>query len=75
MVLHRNRHAEGDAVLARLNDAPVESPRVQETRLEILMSIEAELEARATLHWKQFVTFGIVDKTLLRIIRRLSIYF
>jgi hypothetical protein len=70
----RNRHTEGDVVLVRLNDAPVESLRVQETRLEILMTIEAELEASASLHWKQFVTFGIVDKTPLRIMRRLSIY-
>lgn len=59
-------------MLARLNNAPVDSPQVQQTRLKILTAIEAELEANAR---KQFITLGIVDQTPVRIIRRLSICF
>jgi hypothetical protein len=71
----RNRRAEGDAVLSRLNDAPVDSPQVQQTRQAILLAIEAELEANASLHWKQFVTFGVVDKSPMKIVRRLCMCF
>ena len=71
----RNRWEEGDAVLARLNDTDVQSEKVQNTRTEILASIEAELEANASLHWKQFLTMGIVDNTRMKIIRRLSMCF
>lgn len=71
----RNRWEEGDATLARLNDSEIESPQVQQTRREILSSIEAELEATASLNWKQFLTMGIVDKTRLKIVRRLCICF
>lgn len=71
----RNREAEGDAVLCRLNDAPLESPLVQKTKQEIMVAIEAELEASASLHWKQFLTMGITDKTELKIVRRLCICF
>ncbi|OAG06873.1 MFS transporter [Paraphaeosphaeria sporulosa] len=71
----RNRWEEGDAVLARLNDTPVESEQVQNTRREILAAIEAELEANSSLHWKQFLTMGIVDNTRMKIIRRLCMCF
>ncbi|KAJ4363028.1 hypothetical protein N0V83_010146 [Neocucurbitaria cava] len=71
----RNRFEEGDAVLAQLNDTPVESEKVQYTRREILAAIEAELEANSSLHWKQFLTMGIVDKTRMKIIRRLCMCF
>ncbi|KAF2636797.1 MFS transporter [Massarina eburnea CBS 473.64] len=71
----RNRWEEGDAVLARLNDAPVDSEQVQKTRTEILTAIEAELEANSSLHWKQFLTMGIIDNTRMKIIRRLCICF
>ena len=71
----RNRFEEGDAVLARLNDAEVESEKVQYTRREILLAIESELEASASLHWKDVLTMGIVDKTKMKIIRRICIYF
>ncbi|KAF2015036.1 MFS transporter [Aaosphaeria arxii CBS 175.79] len=71
----RNRWDEGDAVLARLNDAPVESEKVQATRREILGAIEAELEANSSLHWKQFLTMGIVDNTRMKIVRRLCMCF
>ncbi|CAO2652816.1 Nn.00g022270.m01.CDS01 [Neocucurbitaria sp. VM-36] len=71
----RNRFEEGDAVLAQLNDAPIESEKVQYTRREILAAIEAELEANSSLHWKQFLTMGIVDKTRMKIIRRLFMCF
>ncbi|KAK4569393.1 hypothetical protein LTR86_003156 [Recurvomyces mirabilis] len=70
-----NRWEEGDATLAQLNDADVSSEKVQRTRQEILASIEAELEANASLNWKPFLTMGIVDKTRLKIIRRLSMCF
>jgi len=71
----RDRLAEGDAVLAKLNDAEIESEKVQHTRREILVSIEAELEANASLHWKQFLTMGIVDNTRMKIIRRICMCF
>ncbi|KAF2727734.1 hypothetical protein EJ04DRAFT_557195 [Polyplosphaeria fusca] len=71
----RNRFDEGDAVLARLNDAPVDSERVQETRREIMLAIESELEANSSLHWKDFLTMGIVDRTRMKIIRRLCMCF
>ncbi|KAK5107240.1 hypothetical protein LTR62_001594 [Meristemomyces frigidus] len=67
----RNRWEEGDATLAQLNDAEITSEKVQRTRREILISIEAELEANASLSWKQFLTMGVVDKTRLKIVRRL----
>ncbi|KAK4888138.1 hypothetical protein LTR27_012924 [Elasticomyces elasticus] len=53
-----SRWDEGDAALAQLNDAEVDSEKVQNTRREILAAIEAELEANASLNWKQFVTMG-----------------
>ena len=62
-------------MLARLNDLPVKSPQVQQSRQEILLAIEAELEPNASLHWKQFLTLGIIDRTPMKIIRRLCIYF
>ncbi|KAF2105821.1 MFS transporter [Lophiotrema nucula] len=71
----RNRWEEGDAILARLNDAPVDSERVQHTRREILAAIEAEMEANSSLRWKDFLTMGIVDKTRMKIIRRLCMCF
>ena len=71
----RGRNEEGDRVLARLNDLPIESPQVQQSRQEILLAIEAELEANASLHWKQFLTLGVVDRTPMKIIRRLCICF
>jgi MFS family permease len=48
---------------------------VQHTRREILAAIEAELEANSSLHWKQFLTMGIVDNTRMKIIRRLCMCF
>jgi len=71
----RNRLDEGNAVLCQLHDASIESPKVQETRREILTAIELELEANSSLHWKQFLTLGVVDKTELKIIRRIMICF
>ena len=62
-------------MLAQLNDTPIESEKVQYTRREILAAIEAELEANSSLHWKQFLTMGIVDKTRMKIIRRLCMCF
>lgn len=40
-----------------------------------MLAIDAELEANSSLHWKQFATMGIVDKTPMKIIRRLCICF
>jgi hypothetical protein len=71
----RNRPEEGDAVLCQLHDAAIDSPKVQQTRMEIMNAIEIELEANSSLHWKQFLTFGVVDKTELKIIRRIMICF
>lgn len=71
----RNRFDEGDAVLVQLYDEPIESERLQYTRREIMAAIESELEASASLHWKDFLTMGIVDKTRMKIIRRICICF
>jgi hypothetical protein len=56
-------------------DTSINDPKVQATRGEILAAIDAELEASASLHWKQFLTTGIVDRTKLEIVRRLCICF
>jgi hypothetical protein len=71
----RNRPDEGDAVLSQLYDCPVDSPKVQQTKREILAAIDAELEANESLHWKQFITLGVIDKTPMKIIRRIMICF
>lgn len=72
----RNRIAEGDAVLTRLHDATsIEDPLVQNTKQEILLAIETELEASSSLHWQQFITSGIIDNSPLKIPRRLCICF
>lgn len=71
----QNRPDEGDAILARLNDTPLDSPQVQQIRQEILLTIEAELEATSSLNWKQFLTMGVTDKSDLKIVRRLCICF
>ena len=71
----KNRLDEADAALCHLCDAPLESEKVQHTKREILAVIEAELEASQSLHWKQFLTSGIIDRTPMKIIRRLCICF
>ena len=71
----RNRFEEGDAVLVQLYEEPIESERVQYTRREIMAAIESELEATASLHWKDFLSMGIVDRTRMKIIRRICICF
>ena len=71
----RNRWEEGDQILARLNDSEIDDSKVQQTRREILAAIEAELEANASLHWKDFLTMGMVDKTRMKIIRRICMCF
>ena len=71
----RNRTEEGDAVLCQLNDLPLEHPKVQRTKQEIFAAIEAELEANASLDWKEFLGLGIRDRTKLRIVRRLYMCF
>ncbi|KAJ9621377.1 uncharacterized protein PV06_04811 [Exophiala oligosperma] len=72
----QNRIPEGDAILARLHDVPSpDDPLVQRTRQEILLAIESELEASASLHWQQFITSGIIDHSPLKIARRLCICF
>ncbi len=71
----RNRFEEGDAVLAQLNDTDVTSEKVQFTRREIMAAIEAELEANASLRWTDFLTLGFVDKTKMKIVRRICMCF
>jgi MFS family permease len=71
----RNRWEEGDAVLAQLHDTHVGDERVQSTRREILAAIEAELEANASLDWKAFLTMGFVDKSRMKIVRRICMCF
>ena len=62
-------------MLCQLYDADIDSPKVQTSKKEILLAIESELEARASLHWKQFPSMGIVDKIKLKIVRRLCMCF
>lgn len=71
----RNRFEEADAVLAQLYDCAIDSEKIQQTRREVLLSIDAELEANARLSWKPFLTMGIVDKTRMKTIRRLCMCF
>lgn len=71
----RNRPEEGDATLCQLSDLPFEHPKIQQIKREIMLAMEAEEEAKSSLKWTQFITFGITDKTPLRIVRRLSICF
>ena len=71
----RNRWEEGDAALAQLNDTNIESEKVQNTKREILLSIEVELKANSTLDWKDFLTMDIVDKTRIKVIRRICMCF
>jgi hypothetical protein len=71
----KNRIEEADDALCRLNDAPLDSEQVQRMRREIFAVIDAELEAAESLHWTQFLTSGIIDRTPMKIIRRLCICF
>ena len=71
----KSRIDEGDAALTQLNDLPLEHEKVQRTKREIMTIIETELEAAQSLHWTQFLTMGIVDRTPMKIIRRLCICF
>lgn len=71
----RGRHEEVDVALSQLNDLPVDSENVQQIRREIMLALEMELEADSSLNWKQFLTLGIVDKTELKIVRRIMICF
>ncbi|CAK7208036.1 hypothetical protein SEUCBS139899_010870 [Sporothrix eucalyptigena] len=70
-----NRIEEGDAALVRLVDAPLDDEKVQAIKQEILLSIQSEREANASLHWKLFLTLGVVDHSPLKIVRRLSTCF
>jgi hypothetical protein len=71
----RNRIDEGDRALCRLYDEDISAPAVAETKRQIMTAIEIELEANASISWRQFLTLGIVDHTRLKIIRRLIICF
>jgi hypothetical protein len=71
----KGRNDEGDEVLARLHDATVDSPVVQQTKREILLAIEMELEANESIHWTQFLTLGVIDHTPMKSIRRICICF
>ena len=71
----KSRIDEGDAALTQLNDLPLEHEKVQRTKREIMTVIETELEAAQSLHWTQFLTMGVIDRTPMKIIRRLCICF
>lgn len=71
----RNKIDQGDAALVQIYGEDIDSEAVQETKRHIMTAIEIELEANATLHWQHFLTMGIVDRTQLKIIRRLIICF
>ncbi|RFU25408.1 hypothetical protein B7463_g10928, partial [Scytalidium lignicola] len=71
----KNRIEEGDAALCRLFDRPIDDSEVQKIKQEIFALIQIELEANSSLRWQQFLTLGIIDKTPLRVVRRLSMCF
>jgi len=71
----KGRPEQGDDALCRLTDLPLDDPKVQQTRREIFVAMEAEMEAKSSLKWTQFLTSGITDKTPLRIVRRLCFCF
>lgn len=71
----RNKLDQGDATLCQLYDQPLDSDTVQYTKRQIMTAIEIELEANESISWRQFLTFGLVDTTKLKIIRRLCICF
>ena len=50
-------------------------PFVERTKKEIHQAIEIEREASNSIHWSQFLTFGIFDKSPQKIVRRLSMCF
>ncbi|QDS68611.1 hypothetical protein FKW77_001242 [Venturia effusa] len=66
---------QSDIALSQLNDLPVDSEKVQQIRRDIMLAIEMELEADSSLNWKQFLALGVVDKTELKIVRRIMICF
>ena len=67
----RKRNDEGDAVLARLHDLPLEHPHVQKQRQEILESIKLEEEDE-----NKFKLISLVwDTTDLKAGRRIRIAF
>lgn len=67
----RDRIEEGDAVLALLNDRPLEDPHVQEQKRDILRSIQVEAENENKLSLISLVW----DNTELRVGRRIRISF
>lgn len=67
----QDRLAEGDSVLSRLHDKPLEHPEVQLQRKEILDSIELEEHEENKLSLKTLVW----DNTELRVGRRIRISF
>ena len=71
--LHRTQL--GDAVLCQLNGKPLEDAHVQKTRNEIFLAIQSEAAASKSLQWTQFLTFGLLDRSPERIVRRLSMCF
>lgn len=76
----RGRPELGDDALCSLSNLPLDDPKIQRTRQEIFMAMEAEEEveeeeAKSSLNWTQFLTSGITDKTPLRIVRRHCICF
>ena len=71
----KNRHVDGDTAIEHLNDAPIGLEKIQTTKRKILLAMEAEDKAKSSLHWKMFLTSGIVDRTPMKILRRLCICF
>lgn len=67
----QGRSEEGDSVLSRLHDLPLEHPSVQQQRKEIMDSIELEEHAENKLSLKTLVW----DHTDLRVGRRIRISF
>lgn len=71
----KKRYEEGDLVLSQLYDEDINSKSVQETRRQILEIIESQTKASESLHWTMFLTSGIIDRTRMKIIRRLCMCF
>jgi hypothetical protein len=71
----RGREQDGDTALAQLTGCDSSAPLFRQTKQEILAAIEMELAANKSLKWTDFLTFGLLDKSPEKIVRRLSMCF
>ncbi|RFU34871.1 hypothetical protein B7463_g1442, partial [Scytalidium lignicola] len=66
-----DRYSEGDAVLMRIYDLPLEHPKLQSTKIEMLASIALENEPKNKFQWHTLIW----DNSRLKAGRRIRISF